>query len=101
MALGMSVKRAQAEIDAAEFAEWVAFASLEPFGVEVLYHIGGIIASTIANAHRGKGSRSFKPADFMPKFQHGPRKGKSVEGLKAMLMMIAGAQNKAVEKGKR
>ena len=28
----------------------------------------GIVASTIANANRKKGTKAFKPSDFMPKF---------------------------------
>ena len=29
----------------------------------------GIVASTIANANRKKGTKAFKPSDFMPKFE--------------------------------
>ncbi len=64
----MSVSRAQREIDAREFAEWMAYHNLEPFGLERGDLQAGIVACTIANVNRGKGSRAMRPADFMPKF---------------------------------
>jgi hypothetical protein len=65
----MSVKRAQADIDSSEFAEWVAFNGLEPFGESRGDLRSAIVACTIANAHRGKRRRAFKVDDFMPKFK--------------------------------
>lgn len=64
----MSVARAQAEIDSREFAEWIAFGELEPFGPERDDLRSAIVASTVANANRGRGQRAFTPADFMPRF---------------------------------
>ena len=44
----------------------MAFYNLDPFG-EVRGDLqAGIVASTIANANSGKGSKTFQPADFMP-----------------------------------
>jgi len=60
--LGMSVKRAQAEISAAEFAEWIAFFNLEPMPNPWLQH--GILCQLIAGA---LGNKSAKPEHFMPK----------------------------------
>lgn len=34
LALGMSVRRAQQEIDSREFADWLAFSKIHPFGIE-------------------------------------------------------------------
>ncbi len=65
----MSVRRAQEEIDAAEFAEWMAYNKLHPFTGEVEYLGIAIIASTIANCMgSGKGKR-WKPVDFIPQFE--------------------------------
>lgn len=64
----MSVKRAQREIDAAEFAEWLAYYRLEPWGEERGDLRAGIVASTVANAWRGKDVLPFNPGDFMPEF---------------------------------
>ena len=61
----MSVRRAQAEIDSAEFVEWCAFDRLDPYGPERADFHAGVIASTIAQAH---GARRSKPVDFMPDF---------------------------------
>lgn len=51
-----------------EFAEWMAFHDMEPFGEERADLRSAIVASTVANAHRGKRQRRSKPEDFMPKF---------------------------------
>lgn len=54
-----------------EFAEWMAFYDLEPFGEEQADLRAGIVASTVANVHRDrkKRSKAYKPEDFMPKFK--------------------------------
>jgi hypothetical protein len=51
-----------------ELTEWAVFLGLEPRGEKRADLHAGIVASTIANAVRGKGQRAFKPDDFMPKF---------------------------------
>lgn len=50
--------------------EWAAFLQLEPQGEERADLRAGIISSVIANANRKKGTKPFKPSDFMPKFDH-------------------------------
>ena len=57
------------EISSAQFAEWMAYSTLEPWGEERDDLRMGIIASTIANANRGKGQKAYKPSDFMPDFE--------------------------------
>ena len=44
----------------------MAFYNLDPFGDVRGDLQAGIVASTIANANSGKGSRTFQPVDFMP-----------------------------------
>jgi len=57
------------------WSEWQAFAALEPFGEERADLRAGIVAATVANCMaRGKGRRSFKPRDFMPRFEETQRK---------------------------
>ncbi len=53
-----------------EFAEWMAYYSIEPFGEEPANLRHGILTSVLANAHRDakKQPQPFKPEDFMPKF---------------------------------
>ena len=62
----MSVRRAQAEIDAHEFAEWMAYMTLEPFGPNRDDLRAGTIAAVIANVNRDSRKRSepFSPGDF-------------------------------------
>ncbi len=64
--LGMSVARAQEEITSAEFVDWCAFYSLEPWGCEVEHWRMGVLASTVAN-FSGHAKKHVKPRDFIPR----------------------------------
>ena len=64
----MSVRRAQQEIDSAEFAEWMAFNSIEPFGEERADVRSAMICCLLANINRGKGKKAYKISDFMLDF---------------------------------
>lgn len=66
MALGKTVGQLSEEISDKELHEWMAFYRLEPFGDERADLRAGIIASTVANANRGKRGPVRKPTDFMP-----------------------------------
>ena len=68
----MTVAEAQQRISSREFTRWQAFHEIEPFGEERADLRSGIVASVIANVNRGKHSKTYKPADFMPQFD-GPR----------------------------
>lgn len=70
----MSVRRAQTEIDAAEFAEWRAYYELEPWGQERADLRAGIVASVIANTAPGRHGKAFMPVDFMPRYGERRRK---------------------------
>lgn len=48
----MSVRQAQAEIDSAEFTEWLAYYSLEPFGTQMDDLRHGVATATLANINR-------------------------------------------------
>lgn len=54
------------EITSRELSEWMAFASIEPFGYMAGLHGAGIVAATVANSNLKKGKRPFKPAEFLP-----------------------------------
>lgn len=58
------------EMDSRQYAEWMAYARLEPFGEDRADLRMGIIASTIANTSRGKGQKAYKPQDFIPQFEN-------------------------------
>lgn len=91
----MSVARARREISATEFYEWQAYYELEPFGEERADLRAGIIAATIANVHRGKRSRPYKPSDFMPEYE--PRKDKPWQEMRAVMKSYAKAHNAHLE----
>ncbi len=55
-------------LSAEELRDWMAFDALEPIGHRRDDLNAGLIASTIANVNRGRGSRVFRPADFMIDF---------------------------------
>lgn len=71
----MSIRRAQVEIDSAEFAQWEAFDRVEPFGEDRADLRSAIVACVIANANRDteKQPQPFKVSDFMPSFDR-PKK---------------------------
>lgn len=62
----MSVKRAQQEIDAVEYTEWLAYHKLNPFGEQRADLRAGIIASVVASVF---GKKTYKASDFMPDFE--------------------------------
>ena len=47
-------------------AEWMAYYEAEPWGEDRADLRAGIIASTLANIHRGRDGHVFTPVDFMP-----------------------------------
>lgn len=49
-----------------ELSEWMAYATLEPFGEERADLRAGIVASVIANTARKPNTKPFQPYDFMP-----------------------------------
>ena len=58
-----------AEITSTQFAEWMAYSRLEPWGEERDDLRMGIVASTVANVNRAKDRKPYKPQDFMPSFE--------------------------------
>lgn len=56
---------AQARINARDFAEWMAYYQLEPFGQDRADYPASIVAHTVAVCN---GAKDSNPSDFMPKF---------------------------------
>lgn len=63
---GMTVRELERRMSAGEFHDWLVYYAQEPFGEDRADLRAGIVASTIANVHRGKGGKAFSPRDFMP-----------------------------------
>ena len=86
-------------ISSKELTEWIAFAQVEPFGVEAQFLGHAITATTVANVNRGKNQNPFDVDDFMPKFEH---KAQSTEEMLQFAQMITiglGGQDKRGEDG--
>ena len=66
LSLGSTVEELQARMSSAEFGEWLAFYTIEPFGPSMDDVRMGTVASTIANFNRGPNTKPFKPSDFAP-----------------------------------
>lgn len=56
-------------MSARRFAEWQAYAQLEPFGPPAAFWQAAMIASIMANVNRDpkKQAKAYQPEDFMPK----------------------------------
>lgn len=78
----------QQEWTSRQFAEYVAFYRLYPYGEGRADLRTGILASTIAQCH---GSKNAKVSDFMPEFDKKPQTGKDFHN---MMMQIAQASGK-------
>jgi hypothetical protein len=64
--MGRTVAELQRSMSSAEFGEWVAFYSIEPFGDRIDDLRSGVIASTVANVNRGKDAPIVRPLDLIP-----------------------------------
>lgn len=64
----MTVAELGARMSSAEFAEWMAYAALEPFGPQRDDVRAGTVAATLANIHRDRKARPspFTSEDFFP-----------------------------------
>jgi hypothetical protein len=79
-----------AEMTSLQFAEWMAYSRLEPWGEEREDLRAGIVASTIANVNLRKGKKPFKPQDFMPSFEPVSEEEQAARLLAKMRMALGG-----------
>lgn len=63
---GCPVAEAQRRIDSREFAEWLAFWRIDPWGPQRADLRIATLAALVANAFRGGRGRPVLPAAFMP-----------------------------------
>ena len=80
----MSVRRAQQEIDAEEFSNWLSYFRMETWDSSG-YHQSGIICATMANM---LGNEKAVAADFMP-LEH-DKGSKPEEAQKTLELMFGG-----------
>ncbi len=88
-------------MSSAEFAEWMAYYAIEPFGEERADLRMGILASLIANVNRDskKQREPFAPADFMPKFDEAPQPRRA--GWQEMLAKMKAISSRKAAKRQR
>lgn len=85
----MTVGELLARISSKELTEWMAFYTLEPFGVETEFLGHAITSAVVANANKPKGKKSYTPEDFMPKFQK--KKKQTTDAMIGMASVITKA----------
>ncbi|WP_238358259.1 phage tail assembly protein T [Piscirickettsia salmonis] len=94
LALGKTVNQLSQELSLSEFNEWLAYYSLEPFGVEKDDHRTALMVSAVVNGPlQRKDKTLFTPNDFMPNYSAGDeKKTQSATDMAAILSAIAKRQ---------
>lgn len=92
--MGIPVAELQQRMDSREFAHWLAFYGLEPFGSEVESLRTGIIAKVVADVNRPKGKAPYPVTNFMP---GKASVKKTADQLKAGIMGFVKAHNARVK----
>ena len=88
---GCTVREAQARCDSREFAEWVAFDQLNPFGQHRVLVLLSELCAMFFNANTDDKTRKLRPADFMPYMKIPKQKPQTVDQQKDNLELIARA----------
>lgn len=87
--MGKTVKQLQQEIDSAEFAEWIAYSNIEPFGDD--WEQAGTIA---AAGQQVWTKRKMTPEQFIPRV----KTTKTVEEIQRELAQFAAMHNAKIER---
>lgn len=53
-----------------EFTDWVAYFRLEPWYAPEADYWGSLFCAILANCHRGKDGKKWKPEELLPSFLH-------------------------------
>ncbi len=92
LALGRAdVDALLSELTWPQLREWIAYYELDPWGGPRGDLQAGIIASTMANIHRGR-KAPLRPRDFMPQFG---RRAQTQDEMVAVLTLAAQAAQRA------
>lgn len=92
----MPVAELQERIDAAEFAEWLAYARVQPFGEAHNDRRFGTIAAAIVNLFRKRGSKPRQWFHYFPPYErkHGERDWRGMLAVAASLNQRFGGVDK-------
>lgn len=80
----MSVRRTQQEVSSREFAEWLAYHRIEPWGPVRGDLRAAMVAKTVADVHRGKDQEPYPISDFLLRFGAEAR-GRTRQSAKTLL----------------
>jgi hypothetical protein len=80
------VAELQQRMSSEEFSEWIAFATIEPFGFEADFLGHAQTAAVIANVNRGEKGQVREVRDFMPRLS--TPEPQSAEAMKATAAAI-------------
>lgn len=80
-------------IDSREFAEWMAYDRIDPFGLDRRDYGFAQLAAITANANRGKSTKPRTTEDYMPDFGKRFVKRPAAD-IEAQLMQWAEAHNR-------
>lgn len=81
-----------------EFSEWMAYYKIDPFGEDRADFRNAIMCVLFGNAHKKKGARRFRIADFMPKWEKVVQTAKDMQ---KTLFAFAKAHNLSLENRKQ
>ncbi len=88
--MGCTVTEIEQQMGSRELTEWMAFDRINPIDSDLRNEMmGSIVASTVANCHRGKNTRPFKVSDFMPTWDVKQKKTDSLIRLRDYLKGMA------------
>ena len=82
----------QASMTAHEFAEWLAYSAVEPFGPRADEWRAGVLASAVVAPHIKSGAKKPEPPDFFPTLRpDGPVKRQTPAQMMLLCKMLAKA----------
>jgi hypothetical protein len=94
LALGMTVRQLETQMQSSELLEWMVFFGLEPWGSVRDDYRAGVVASTLVNINGGKkGGKASQPDDFFPLYSRHSNRKQSNEQQINIFKRIAELQN--------
>jgi len=94
LALGMTVRQLETQIENSELMEWMAFFGLEPWGSVRDDYRAGLIAATLVNVNGGKkGGKAAEAGDFFPLYSRHSNRRQSNQQQMNIFKRISEFQN--------
>ena len=94
LALGMTVRQLETQIESSELLEWMVFFGLEPWGSVREDYRAGLITATLVNVNGGKkGGKPAQPDDFFTLYSRHSNRRQSNQQQINIFKRIAEFQN--------